>query len=107
MWYMGALLFLVWFWFIKAYDKITTFLINTNDLKLDKITLSIHRILVNDLGLLSYIVVISLFVFYGFLLLSCRFTLRRLVKFSSFEQYERNIQHQVEDLRNFIRENQQ
>jgi hypothetical protein len=77
--YMGALLFLVWLWFVTAYKKVSDFLIGTSYTGIGTITLEIHKVLLSDLGILSYIVVISLFVFYGFLLINCHFALRRLL----------------------------
>lgn len=100
--YMGALILLVWIWFVAAYEAVTKFLATTKNFEPQNIFLSIRHILAYDISGLSHIVVISLFVFYSFLLLNCHYALRRLLKFSSFEQYEKNIQNQIEDLRNFI-----
>jgi hypothetical protein len=100
-------LLLVWIWFVSAYIAVTEFLDKTTSSEAQYIFHSIDYVLSHNLHRLSTIVVISLFVFYGFLLINCHFTLRRLLKFSSFEQYERNIQSQIEDLRSFISESQQ
>jgi hypothetical protein len=105
--YMGVFLLLVWIWFVSAYIAVTEFLDKTTSSEAQYIFHSIDYVLSHNLHRLSTIVVISLFVFYGFLLINCHFTLRRLLKFSSFEQYERNIQSQIEDLRSFISESQQ